>query len=112
MISLKLIFQLLRLSLLPSPISTTNRSSPAEIRIHVSALPGLGIGDLEPQTAALKASSSGQLFDAEPRAEKATTNNLSCTEGNWMITQEVIPRINEAMMTLIKSFIATSLIPP
>ena len=108
-ISLKFIFQLLRLSLLPSPISTTNRSSPAVIKIHVSALPGLGNGDLEPQTAALKASSLGKLFDAEPRAVNATTINLSCTEGNWIITQEVIPRINEAIITLINNFISTSL---
>ena len=77
MIFLKLIFQLLRLSLLPSPISTTNRSSPAAIRRHVSALPGLGNGDLDPQTATLKASSLGKLFEADPMAENAATKILS-----------------------------------
>ena len=81
MIFLKLIFQLLRLSLLPSPISTTNRSSPAAIRRHVSALPGLGSGDLDPQTAALRASSLGRLFEADPIAENAATKILSCTDG-------------------------------
>ena len=60
----KFIFQLCKLEALPSPISTTNISSPALTSIQVSALPGLGIGDLEPQTATLKASSLGKLSEA------------------------------------------------
>ena len=57
----------------------------------------------------IRDSSLGKLFDAEPRAVNATTINLSCTEGNWIITQEVIPRINEAIIALINNFITTSL---
>ena len=58
-------------------MSTTNRLSPAATKIHVSALPGLGRGDLEPQTAALKASSLGRLSPADPMAVNAATNILS-----------------------------------
>ena len=35
------------------------------------------MGDLDPQTAALKASSLGRLSEADPIAVNAVTNNLS-----------------------------------
>ena len=45
-------------------MSTTNISSPACTNMQVSALPGLGIGDLDPQIATLNASSLGKLLVA------------------------------------------------
>ena len=60
--------------------------------MQVCALPGLGIGDLDPQTAALNASTLERLFDWLAIPSTTDAMSLSWTEGTWISTKAVIQK--------------------
>ena len=67
--------------MLPLPRSKIYISSPASTRIHASALPGDGRGDLEPQTTTFKESSLSKKGSTPASIFfKPVFKILSCTE--------------------------------
>ena len=87
---------------LPLPISKIYISSPASTRIHVSALPGDGSGDLEPQTTTFNESSSSKKGGALlVIIFKPVFKILSCIIGKFVDKINVSPTI----ITIIKPFI-------
>jgi hypothetical protein len=73
--------------------------------MQVSALPGLGMGDLDPQTAILNESSLGRLLSASIRLDATNNIRRSWTDGTCIITYEAILKISEAIIILRKIFI-------
>tara|TARA_B100000886_G_scaffold261967_1_gene186691 strand:- start:503 stop:724 length:222 start_codon:yes stop_codon:yes gene_type:complete len=73
--------------------------------MQVSALPGLGMGDLDPQTATLNESSVGRLLSASMRLEATNNIRRSWTDGTCIITYEAILKISETIIILRKIFI-------
>ena len=69
--------QFLKFVALPFPMSTMYIFSPAIIITQVSALSGLGIGERDPHTTALKESSEGKLDACDDKLPKIDENSLS-----------------------------------